>query len=323
MHKSSAAISGKYARSGNDYKRSDDHVASSRDGRYRHATVGHRDNHPRSTTERNEFYHSPAARPSKYLRHRSVNPAQDFNALIKQEVMDDLVSKFDRFGHRYDGRNHSRYANSIKKYTSASKRPLNRTEQSQLICLLKNFTASRRWSWRSLTTTFHSLTSAGVFTPHKPMDERLRLTQAALLSSLLDATIFKCNQKPGARDRDIDARGIANLLWAMAKLADNGQQRTPEFNEAVAALLPHVNTQKADFNPQEIANLLWALAKLVDNGQEQTPGLKESVATLLPLINAQKANFTPQEIVNLLWAMAKLVDNGHERTPELKEAVAA
>ncbi len=99
---------------------------------------------------------------------------------------------------------------------------------------------------------------------------------------------------------------IANLLWAMAKLVDNGQEQTPGFNEAVTALMPLVNGQKANFKPQGIANLLWAMAKLVDNGLEQTPGLKEAVAALLPLVNAHKADFKPQEIANLLWAMAKL-----------------
>ena len=58
--------------------------------------------------------------------------------------MDGLVSKSDRFGHRYDGRHHSQYANSIKKYTLASKRPLNRAEQSQLVRLLQNFYRSTK-----------------------------------------------------------------------------------------------------------------------------------------------------------------------------------
>ncbi len=232
-----------------------------------------------------------------------------------------LVSKSHRFGHRYDGRDHGLYASSIKKYTSTAKRPLNRAEQSQLMRLLQNFTATRSWNWRSLTTTLHSFTSAGVFTPHKPMDERVQLTQATLLSTLLDAIIFKCNQKPEAKD--IDAQGIANLLWATAKLVDIGQEPTPELKEAVAALLPHVNTQKAHFKPQEIANLLWAIAKLMDSGQEPTPELNKAVATLLLLVNTQKANFKPQGIANLLWAMAKLVDNGQARSPGLNEAVAA
>ncbi|MBO9497275.1 DUF1601 domain-containing protein, partial [Thalassotalea sp. G20_0] len=258
---------------------------------------------------------------SQHLQYRSVNPAQDFNALIKPEIMDGLVRKSDRFGHRYDGRNHGQYASSIKKYTSDSKRPLNRDEQSQLIRLLQNFTATRSWNWRSLTTTLHSLTSAGVFTLHKPMDERVKLTQAALLSTLFDAIIFKCNQKPEARD--IGTQEIANLLWAMAKLVDNGLERTPELKEAVAALLPNVNAQKDQFIPQHIANLLWAMAKLVDNGQDQTPGLQEALAALLPHVNAQKDQFNAQGIANLLWAMTKLVDNGQNRTPELNKAVAA
>uniref|UniRef100_UPI0013D6949F RAP domain-containing protein n=1 Tax=Endozoicomonas acroporae TaxID=1701104 RepID=UPI0013D6949F len=121
---------------------------------------------------------------------------------------------------------------------------------------------------------------------------------------------------------DFNPQEIANLLWAMAKLVDNGQEQTPELNEAVAALLPHVSAQKANFTPQGIANLLWAMAKLVDNGQKRTLGLNEAVASLLPDVNAQKANFNPQEIANLLWATAKLVDNGQERTPQLQEAVA-
>ncbi|MBO9484649.1 RAP domain-containing protein, partial [Salinisphaera sp. G21_0] len=310
-----------YTRSNNDYNRENDHAASSRRGRYRHTTVRPWDNPHRTAPRHNELYLSSFTRSSQHLQYRSVNPAQDFNALIKPEIMDGLVRKSDRFGHRYDGRNHGQYASSIKKYTSDSKRPLNRDEQSQLIRLLQNFTATRSWNWRSLTTTLHSLTSAGVFTLHKPMDERVKLTQAALLSTLFDAIIFKCNQKPEARD--IGTQEIANLLWAMAKLVNNGQERTPELKEAVAALLSNVNAQKDQFIPQHIANLLWAMAKLVDNGQERTAELKEAVAALLPHVNIQKAHFKPQEIANLLWAMAKLVDNGQDQTPGLQEALAA
>ncbi|MBO9497285.1 hypothetical protein J7438_24835, partial [Thalassotalea sp. G20_0] len=319
MDRSSAGISGQYTRSDNGYNQPNGHAASRR-GRYRQATVRQWDNTPRTTPRRNKVYHSAATGPSQYLLRRSVNPAQNFNALAKQEIMAGLVSKSDRFGHRYDGRDHGLYASSIKKYTSASKRPLNRAEQSQLMRLLQNFTATRSWNWRSLTTTLHSFTSAGVFTPHKPMDECVQLTQAALLSKLLDAIIFNCNQKPGARD--IDAQEIANLLWAMAKLVDSGQNRIPELKEAVAVLLPHVNAQKKQFIPQGIANLLWAMAKLVDSGQERTPEFNETVAALLPRVNAQKADFKPQEINNLLWAMAKLVDNGQKWASGLKEAVA-
>ncbi|MBO9495654.1 hypothetical protein J7438_16380 [Thalassotalea sp. G20_0] len=305
MNKNSAGISGQCARSDNGYNQPGNQAARSRRGRYRHATVRQWDNPPHTAAPgRDEFYHSSGTHSSQYLLPRSVNPAQDFNAFIKQEVMDDLVSKSDHFGHRYDGRNHSQYASSIKKYTTAAKRPLNRVEQRQLMRFLQNFTVTRSWNWRSLTTTLHSLTSAGAFTPHNPMDQRVKRTQAALLSTLLDAIIFKCNRK--AEAWDIDARGVASLLWAIAKLVDIGQKRTPEFQEAVAALLPHMNAQKDQFIPQHIANLLWAMAKLAENGQEQTPELKEAVAALLPHVNAMKDQFTSQHIANLLWAMAKL-----------------
>ncbi|WP_422450753.1 DUF1601 domain-containing protein [Endozoicomonas sp. ALB091] len=320
MHRTSAGISGKYARPGSDDNHPDNHTASARRGRYRQFTVRHRDNPPRPALGHNEFYHSPGACPPQNLQRRSVNLAQDFNALIKQEIMDGLVSKSYRFGDHYDGRNHGQYASSIKKYTFATKRPLNRAEQIQLMHLLQNFTATWKWNWRSLTTTLHSFTSAGVFTPHNPIDERVKHTQVALLSTLLDAIIFKCNQK--AEASYIGAQGVANLLWAMAKLVDSGQERKPGLNEAVAALLPHMNAQKDQFIPQHIANLLWAMAKLVDNGQEQTPELNEAVASLLADVNAQKGNFKPQEIANLLWAMAKLVDNGQEQTPMLSRAEA-
>ncbi|WP_422469156.1 DUF1601 domain-containing protein, partial [Endozoicomonas sp. ALC013] len=116
---------------------------------------------------------------------------------------------------------------------------------------------------------------------------------------------------------------IANLLWAMAKLVDNGLEQTPGLNEVVAALLPHVIALEDQFNAQEIANLLWVMAKLVDNGQEQTPGLNEVVAALLPHVIAQEDQFNAQGIANLLWAMAKLVDNGQEWTAGLNDAVAA
>ncbi|MBO9497489.1 DUF1601 domain-containing protein, partial [Thalassotalea sp. G20_0] len=126
-----------------------------------------------------------------------------------------------------------------------------------------------------------------------------------------------------AQKDQFNAQGIANLLWAIAKLVDNRQERTPELNVTVAALLPNVKAQKDQFNAQGIANLLWALAKLVDNRQERTPELNVTVAALLPHVKAQKNQFNAQGIANLLWAMAKLMDNREERTPELNEAVVA
>ncbi len=253
--------------------------------------------------------------------------------------MDWLVRLSARHGDYYDGKKHSQFATSIKRYTSALQRPLNHSEQRQLIPLLHDFKTTPGWAWRGLTTTLHSLTSAGVFTPHKCMDEGVKETQVSLLSTLLDTVIRKCNQKNTASD--IDAQGISNLLWAMAKLVDNGLElaKTAKLKETVAALLPHVKTkaeskeEKDHFNTQGTANLLWALAKLVDNGLElaKTPKLKEAVVAMLPHVKTkaeskeEKDQFKPQEVSNLVWAVAKQVDNGLElaKTPIFKEAVVA
>ncbi|WP_422451040.1 MULTISPECIES: DUF1601 domain-containing protein [unclassified Endozoicomonas] len=337
MDRGTAGISWKYTTSGNDYKPPDGHTNASRSGRYRHDTVRQVNTPPPYISRCNEFYHTSDACSSHYPPRHSVKPVYDFNALITHEKMSCLVRISARYGDRYDGRKHSQFASSIKQYTLGSKRPLNHSEQSQLIPLLHDFKATPGWTWRSLTTTLHSFTSAGVLTPHKYMDELGKETQAALLSTLLDAVIIQCNQKPEVRT--IDTQGIANLLWSVAKLVDNGLEKTAKLKEAVAALLPHVKTkaeskdEKDHFNTQGIANLLWSVAKLVDNGLEleKTPKLKEAVAALLPHVKTkaeskdEKDHFIAQGITNLLWSVAKLVDNGleMEKTPKLKEAVAA
>ena len=71
---------------------------------------------------------------------------------------------------------------------------------------------------------------------------------------------------------DFTSQGVSNLLWALAKLVENGRLQLDQgslASQAVTALLRQVVTHPRPFNPQEISNLLWALAKLVDNGRLQ------------------------------------------------------
>ncbi|MGI2029804.1 DUF1601 domain-containing protein [Endozoicomonas acroporae] len=337
MDKAGAGISWKCTTSGNDYNQPDDHAGASGSGRYRYGRVRQTNTLLPYIPKRHEFYRASDACSANHPPRHSIKPFQDFNALITQAKMDGLVRISARYGGRYDGSKHGQFACLIKQYTSGSKRPLNHSEQRQLIPLLHNFKVTPGWTWRSLTTTLHSFTSAGVLTTHKYMNEGDRKIQAALLSTLLDGLILKCNQKTEASD--IDVRGITNLLWALAKLVNNGfePETTLKLKEAVATLLPHVKTKaeskegKDHFNTQSIANLLWAMAKLVDNGLEKTPKLKEAVAALLPHVKTkaeskeEKDHFIPQHIANLLWALAKLVDKGLklEKTAKLKEAAAA
>ena len=68
----------------------------------------------------------------------------------------------------------------------------------------------------------------------------------------------------GAEPSEFTPQGIANLLWALAKLVEREVLTPEQASEAVTALLPQVQNHQAEFKPQEIANLLWALAKLVE-----------------------------------------------------------
>ncbi|WP_422449597.1 MULTISPECIES: RAP domain-containing protein [unclassified Endozoicomonas] len=339
MDRGGAGVSWQCTTSGNEYKKPDDRTDFAKNGRYRHGTVRQVNAPLPYIQKRNELHPASDACSANHSPGHSIKPDHGFNALITQEKMDWLVGVSARYSDRYDGKKHSQFATLIKQYASASQRSLNHSEQRRLIPLLHDFKTTPGWTWRSLATTFHSFTSAGVFTPHQYMDEWVKEAQADLLSTLLDPVILKCNQKPDARG--INAQGTVNLLWAVAKLVDNGLalEKTAKLKEAVVALLPHVKTkaevkeEKDCFNTQGTTNLLWALAKLVDNGLalEKTPKLKEAVAALLPQVKAkaeskaEKDRVNNQDTANLLWALAKLVDNGLklEKTPKLKEAVAA
>ncbi|MBO9484290.1 RAP domain-containing protein [Salinisphaera sp. G21_0] len=337
MDRGGAGVSWQCTTSGNDYKQPDDRTDAAKSGRYWHGTVREVNAPLAYIRESNEFYAASDACSADHPPRHSIKPVHGFKALITPEKIDYMMKISTHYGDHYDGKKHCQFALSIKQYTSASKRSLNHSEQRQLIPLLHDFKATPGWTWRSLTTTFHSFTSAGVFTSHKYTEEWVRKTQAALLSTLLDQVILNCNQTLEARDFDV--HGINNLLWSVAKLVDNGLEleKTPKLKEAVAALLIHVKAkaksqeEREHFIPQHISNLLWSVAKLVDNGLEldKTLMLREVVAALLPHVNAkaeskeERDHFIPQHISNLLWALAKLVDKGVGKTPKLKGTVAA
>ena len=253
------------------------------------------------------YLESGGARFSSQVNGREVVSEQDFDRLISREKFAELDERAASFGVNYDGKGHSQYATLIKHYTSTCKRSLSREEQNRLIPLLPSFQPTTNWSWRSVTTAIHSLTSAGVFTAQKTTSEENRHTQLSVLGELLETVLHKCTERSGARG--IDAKGIANLLWAMANLSNTCRELTTKLNDAATAVLPRVIALKDKFIPQGVTNLFWAMAKLVDNGYGQTLALKEAVLSLLPRVSELQERFIAQAVANLLWALAKLVDN--------------
>ena len=154
------------------------------------------------------------------------------------------------------------------------------------------------------------------------MDNGLELEKTAKLKETLAALLPHVKTKAESKEEKdhFNTQGIANLLWAVAKLVDNGLGLEKAPKEAVAALLPHVKTkaeskeEKDHFNTQGIANLLWAVAKLVDNGLEleKAAKLKKALAALLYHVKTkaeskeEKDHFNTQGTVILLWSLAKL-----------------
>ena len=254
-------------------------------------------------------------------KKRSVASEQSFDCFVKPERFKELKKLSDRFGAYYDGRGHGKYATDIKYYTTRSQRQLSDHEQNCLMPCLQEFKPRRHWCWRSLTTITHSFTSAGLFTPRQFTTQAVRNSQTVLLKDLFRVIRYKCNLRPEISG--IDTMGIANLLWVMTKLMDDGQTLTPEFTETLTALLPHLIALKDHFNPLDTAILLRSMAKLLDNVHTPTAAVKESVTALLPRVIALKKQFFPQNISNLIWSVAKLLDSGYELTTQFNEVVAA
>ncbi|UYM17687.1 DUF1601 domain-containing protein [Endozoicomonas euniceicola] len=147
------------------------------------------------------------------------------------------------------------------------------------------------------------------------------------------AQLSQTAKETSPRDR-FSSQGVSNLIWALAKLVENGLVM-PQAKSAVTALLPLVvqmaegmrTSPRAGFNPQEVANLLWALAKLVENGLEMQQAHKAMTALLPQVVEvaekkSPEAGFSSQAVSNLLWALAKLVENGLEM-PQANRAVTA
>ena len=101
---------------------------------------------------------------------------------------------------------------------------------------------------------------------------------------------------------------IASLLWAVAKLVENGLElgKTSKLKEAVAALMPHVKTkteskaERGHFNPQEVTILLWALAKL---GEAIELNLVKSTFDSLVDSISENPQLSQQDIWMSLWGV--------------------
>ena len=163
----------------------------------------------------------------------------------------------------------------------------------------------------------------------KLVENGLRMRQAnSAVTALLPLVVQVVEQssrevvEETSPEAGFNSQGVTNLLWALAKLVENGLEMQ-QAHKAMTALLPQVvevaekKSPEAGFSSQAVSNLLWALAKLVENGLEMQQANRAVTALLSRVAQIAEGTslrvwFNPQEVANLLWALAKLVENGLE-----------
>ncbi|CAK9057230.1 unnamed protein product [Durusdinium trenchii] len=100
------------------------------------------------------------------------------------------------------------------------------------------------------------------------------------------------------KSRQIDPRGSANVLWAMAVLLEAIPSTT-----SLLPVLMNVFPEKAPgMKAQELANCVWASAQLKD----VAPDVLKVVPALVAQIPSKAGDMVPQGLANCLWASAKL-----------------
>ena len=120
-----------------------------------------------------------------------------------------------------------------------------------------------------------------------------RIDQTSL-DALLNKAWYKLNE--------FNPQGLANSLWALAKLAENSYYQVD--HSLVNQLEYAAKGKLSQFNPQGLANSLWALAKLAENSDYQVD--HSLVNDLIDKAWYKLNEFNPQDLANSLWALAKL-----------------
>ena len=242
---------------------------------------------------------------------------------FKSGCMQNIAARFNK---NYEGRKHAHYCSQIKTATKTRKKPLTDNEKLKFVAFMRHLSeVVYSFNGISLSICIHSLVASQLLYPplstqwqRTALDgerESVKKTQKTLIEALIKAVDVRAKRQERP-PYGFGAQAISNLLWALAKLVDNGRIQVDEASpasKAVTALLLQVVSPPGPFISQHISNLLWALAKLVDNGRfqwDQGSLVSKAVTALLLQVVTPPGPFISQHISNLLWALAKLVDNG-------------
>ena len=244
----------------------------------------------------------------------------EIDRLLMEFTSGHMQSVAARYKKNYDGRKHGQYCNQIKNATRTRRKPLTDDEKLRFVPFMRHLSeVVYSFNETSLSVCVHSLVASQLLYPPRSTQgqrtvlggegESVKKAQKALIEQLVRAVESRTTL------HGFDAQAISNLLWALAKLVENGLLQLVQgglASQAVTVLLPQVVTPPESFKPQEISNLLWALAKLAENGLprlDQGDLASQAVMALLPQVLSLPGSFHSQYVSNLLWALAKLVEN--------------
>ena len=263
--------------------------------------------------------------PSPSGRAIGKTVENEIDRLLMEFESGHMQSTAARHHKNYEGRIHGKYCNQIKNATRIRRKPLTDDEKLRFVPFMRHLSeVVHSFNERSLSVCVHSLVASQLLYPLRftrgqrtasgGQGGSIKKAQKALIEQLARAVEFRATLQERA-PCGFNAQEISNLLWALAKLVENGLLQLDQdglASQMVTALLPKVQSHQDDFTSQQVSNLLWTLAKLVENRllQLDQDGLAIQAATaLLSQVQSHQDDFISQGVSNLLWALAKLVEN--------------
>ena len=212
------------------------------------------------------------ARFTKYQpRHQRPQPSpsgKPIRTAVENEI-DTLLKEFEsgqmqdiaaRYKKNYDGRKHGRYCSKIKNATKVRKKTLTDDEKLRFVPFMRHLSqVVYSFNGISLSTCVHSLVASQLlYPPRSTQGQRTALdgeggsvikAQKALIEAFITAAASLA-QRQNRTPYGFDAQAISNLLWALAKLGENGLLHRDQgglASQAMTALLPQVVTPPGPF----------------------------------------------------------------------------
>ena len=148
---------------------------------------------------------------------------------FKSGYLQDIAARYNK---NYKGRKHAQYCSKIKTATKTRKKPLTDHEKLKCVAFMRHLSeVVYSFNGISLSICIHSLVASQLlYLPRSSQWQRTALdgegesvkeAQKALIEAFLKAVDVRAKQQE-RQPNGFDAQAISNLLWALAKLVDNG-----------------------------------------------------------------------------------------------------